>query len=257
MLAAYLGAPKLAFSCIEKMKMRLIKTLLIASLLLVTTACREQPLADLPAETVLEGAVARMTAVSGFHFMIDRSGAPAYFDSAETLNFRQAEGDYVTPDRARAVVRIIAPGLVTDVSVVSVGAIQWETNVLTGQWEELPPDWGFNPTVLFDSQLGLPAILSLDLSNLARGESGKLDDGSDQLLYQLTADVTGERLYQMSGGLIGPGPVSATLWIAPETFELHRILVVEPAAGSEEASIWQVDFGEFDLQLEIEPPTIK
>ncbi len=236
--------------------MRHIVRLFIASLLLFTISCREQPLADLPAETILERAITRMTSVSGFHFMIDRSGAPAYLDAAETLSFRQAEGDYVTPDRARAVVRIIAPGLVTDVSVVSVGAIQWETNVLTGQWEELPPDWGFNPTVLFDTQLGLPAILTSDLSNLVRVESQKLDD-SGLLMYQLSADVAGERLYQMSGGLIGPGPVTATMWIAPETFELHRILVVEPVAGSEESSIWQVDFGEFDLQLEIEPPTIK
>lgn len=197
---------------------------------------------------------AKMQTQHSFHFIIDRTGAPAYVDTAETLSFRRAEGDYLAPDRAQAVVRVILPGLVTDVSVISIGPIQWETNPLTGQWQELPPDWGFNPTVLFREDVGLQAILATDLTNANLVGTEKLEDGPDKALYHLTGEVAGTRLYEMSGSLIGPDSVSAELWVEPETFVLHRILVVEPVPDSEEPSVWQVDFSQFDQELEIIPP---
>jgi lipoprotein LprG len=223
----------------------------------LTIACRNAQPPSLPPEEIVRNAADRMNAMPGFHFIIDRTGAPAYLDSGESLSFRRAEGDYVAPDRSRAIVRIIAPGLVTDVSVISVADIQWETNLLTGQWEELPPDWGFNPTVLFDAEIGLQAILTSDMSNLGPVEIERLDDVSDQRLYAVSGGVAGERLYQMSGGLIGPEPVTVKLWIMPETFELQRIYTTEPAAGADEPSVWQVDFANFDQVVTIEPPIVE
>jgi lipoprotein LprG len=226
----------------------------LLAMMLLANGCRSQELPDLAAADIVRQAAARMTQMSGFHFIIDRTGAPAYLDPAETLSFRRAEGDFVAPDRSRATVRIIGPGLVTDVNVISVAEIQWETNLLTGRWEELPPDWGFNPTVLFDPDVGLRAILMTDLSNLGETKAERLEDGPDQLLYAVSADVAGERLYQMSGGLIGPDPATMVMWVAPETFELHRILLTETEAGSEEPSLWQVDFAAFNQVVEINPP---
>jgi lipoprotein LprG len=194
---------------------------------------------------------------SGFHFVIDRSGAPAYLDSAETLSFRRAEGDYSAPDRSRATVRIIAPGFVTDVNVISVADTQWETNVLTGQWQELPPDWGFNPTILFDADVGLQAILSSDLTELQDVTAAKQQDGPEPSLYAVSGIATGERLFRMSGGLIGPGEVDVILWIAPESFELHRVLLTEAGGSGEEATFWQVDFDNFDQKIGIEPPELE
>jgi lipoprotein LprG len=226
-------------------------------LILLVAGCRTPELPQLPPKQIIENASARMSAMPGFHFVIDRSGAPAYIDSAETLSFRRAEGDYRAPERARATVRIIMPGLVTDVNVISVAAVQWETNPLTGQWQELPPDWGFNPTVLFDPEIGLQAVLTADLEVQGEVSSEKLDDGPDELLYVIRGQVTGERLFEMSNGLIGPDPVDVTIWVASETFELYRILATEPVPDSDEPSMWQVDFSNFDQALEIEPPSIE
>lgn len=197
-----------------------------------------------------------MQTLQGFHFVIDRSGAPAYLDNAETLSFRRAEGNYAAPDRAQAVVRLILPGLVTDVNVVSVGVVQWETNPLTGEWVELPPDWGFNPTVLFQEDVGLQAILAADLTDVVLAGTERLDEGPDMLLYKVTGEAAGERLYDMSGTLIGPDMVAVTMWVEPETFLLHRIVAIEPVPGSEEPSVWQVDFSQFDTLFDIEPPVL-
>lgn len=235
----------------------MIRRAMVLLFLGLLAACQEQNLPDLPAEDLVNKAAASMEALRGFHFVIERTGAPAYIDSRQTLSFRRAEGEYAAPDRARAVVRLILPGLVTDVSVVSVGAVQWETNPLSGQWVELPPDWGFNPAVLFREDVGLPAILATDLTNKVVATPERLENGPDMLLYKVTGLVAGERLYDMSGSLIGPEPVEVTMWIEPETFFMHRIVAVEPVVGSAEPSVWQVDFSQFGELFEIAPPILE
>lgn len=223
--------------------------------LLSAAACRPAPEPEpTPAEIVLNAAQ-RMSQLAGFHFAIAHSGPPAYLDPDGLISLVRMDGDYAAPDKARAAVLVKLTGFVTKVDVVSVADVQWQTNPLTGQWEELPPDWGFNPAVLFDTEIGLQAILAADMSELALTGKEKLEDGPDTDLYVLTGKVAGDRLFQMSGGLIGPAAVDAQLWVMPETFELVRVLLTEPAAA-EDASpgVWQVDFAGYDQVVEIEPP---
>ena len=237
------------------MKIPRIFPLILFVLLLF--ACGEPDLPELPPDEIVQNSAEQMQSLPGFHFAIAREGAPAFVDPPDNaLSFRRAAGDYTAPDRAQAVVRVIAPGLVTDVNVISVGEIQWQTNPLTGKWEELPPNWGFNPTVLFDSDVGLQAILANDTSNLQLVEGQQLEDGPDQPLYALTGTVAGERLAQMSNGLIGNNPAQIQLWVVPETFELVRVVLTETNTGTDEYRVWQVDFSEWGEVVAIEPPQI-
>ena len=160
------------------------------------------------------------------------------------------------PIKTAANVKIIAPGFITDVDIISIGDTQWQTNVLTQQWEELPPNWGFNPTVLFDSEIGLQAILAQDMTDLEFVGSENLAEnaGPDVDLYKVTGNVAGERLLTMSGGLICKQPVAVTLWVQPDTFEVVRIAVAEPVPDAAESSRWQVDFANYDEIVEIDPP---
>ena len=132
--------------------------------------------------------------------------------------------------------------------------------MVTRAWEELPPNWGFNPAVLFDDDIGIQAVLLADVSQVALAEPENLaeSDGPDELLYSVTAEASGENIYQMSGYLIGPSDVDIQLWIRPETFELVRIVVREPEPEDEELeSIWQVDISNYDELIDIEPPVIE
>ena len=99
--------------------------------------------------------------------------------------------------------------------------------------------------------------MASDLSDVEFIGTEVIEDGPRGALYALRGQATGERLFQMSNGLIGPDPVEVTLWIAPETFELHRIVAIEPVANADEPSIWQVDFSEFDRVVEITPPVLE
>lgn len=241
----------------------LLHTLLLIVFCLAAACRRQEPLPPSP-EEIVASAAARLAETAGFHFVIEHSGAPVALDPDGVLTFRRAEGDFVAPDRARASARIAAPGLVTDVDVISVAERQWQTNPLTRRWEELPPDWGFNPAVLFDNQVGLPAILVNDLSELMLAGMEQLEGRPEAELYAISGRATGERLSQMSGGLIGPDPVGIQLWIVPETFELVRAIVTETvvtetvvtetAAEVDETSVWQVEFSAFGQTVEIAPP---
>lgn len=239
-------------------KQWLVFLMVLAGLLTAVSACRSDDLPALPPAQIVQNAAGRMNGMAGFRFDIAREGAPAYLDPDGVLSFRRAAGAYVAPDKALATVRVIGPGLITDVDVISIAETQWQTNVATGAWEELPPNWGFNPAVLFDETVGLQAILTADMTGLQLAEPQTLPESSrpDQRLYHLTGTVDGARLYEMSGTLIGPQPVTAELWIAPETFELIRVVVTEPASESGAASVWQVDFSGFDEVIEIQPPAV-
>ncbi len=238
--------------------LRPLPFLAVLFLLLLVLGCggTSTPEVELQPEEIIQETAVRMNELRGFHFLIERDGAPAFVDPPDNLFvFRRAEGDYLSPDRAQAIVRIIGPGLITDVQVVTIADIQWQTNPLTGQWEELPPNWGFDPTVLFDDEVGLPSILVNDFTEFELVGLERMEEGGNGRFYKITGSIDGERLFTMSGNLIGPAQVQAELWIHPDTFELHRVIIIEPE--TEEASIWQVDFSEFDQTLEIEPPNIE
>lgn len=229
----------------------------ILLLILLLAACGGGALPELEAGEILRNSAETMAAQPGFRFKLDRDGALAYLDAEQTLAFGSAIGDYVAPDRTRARVSIIAPGLITKVNIISVAQTQWQTNVLSGVWEELPPEFGFNPTALFDPEIGIPAILTHDTSGLVSAEPERIEDGPDELLYHIIGNVSGEKVYQLSGTLIGPDELAFEAWIAPETFELHRMIVTEPVAeGQEEGEIWQLDLTEFGKIVEIEPPEL-
>lgn len=221
---------------------------------LFSFACREGEPEALPPEEIIQNSAERMNGVSGFEFIIERSGQPVYLDPDDTIAFRRAEGHYVAPDTAQAVVRVITPGLVSDVGVISIGGVQWESNLLSPDWHEIPPDWAFNPAVLFDSEIGMQSILLSDLSELMYEGTELIEDGPDQTLYVVSGVLDGEGIHEMSYGTIGPQTMTIRLWIAPETFELYRVLITDPSQGGEEPTIWQVDFRQFGQTIEIEPP---
>ncbi|MEJ2750187.1 MAG: LppX_LprAFG lipoprotein [Anaerolineae bacterium] len=232
------------------------RLLLLGFVTLITiTTCRPAPEPEPTPDEIVQNAAQRMSQLTGFHFAIAHNGPPAYLDPDNVVSLVRMDGDYVAPDRARAAVLIKLTGFVTKVDVISVADVQWQTNPLTGKWEELPSNWGFNPAVLFDAEIGLQTILAADTSELVLIGKEKLEDGPDAGLYALTGKVAGDRLFQMSGGLIGPAAADAQLWVMPETFELVRVILTEPAVdGADSPSVWQVDFANYEQTVEIKPP---
>jgi hypothetical protein len=228
--------------------------ILITFLFALITACQTSTPTPPPVEEIIDRSASYMKSLAGFSFLIDRQGAPAFLDYEETLAFRRTEGVFTAPDRAQATVRVIGPGVVAEVKIIGIGADYWETNLLSGEWQYIPGGLGFNPAVLFDPQIGFQPILESDLSELVLTGLEELQEMPGMKLYAITGRLQGERIYQMSYEMIGPEPMDVKLWIAPQSYELHRIFITDPNEGGDESTTWQVDFWNFGTTVEIVPP---
>jgi hypothetical protein len=229
---------------------------LIAILLSTLTACARPTPALLPPEEIMGRVVARMKALKGFSFVIVRTGAPAYLDAARTFSLSRLEGNFVAPDQAQGQARVIGPGIVGSIKFISIGQHYWETHYLTGEWWECPLGQCFNPAILFDPKAGLQPILESDLSNLQRLNNAELEELPGKELYALTGKLKGEHIYPLSWNMIGPDGINAQLWIDPVTFDLHRMRLEEPATNGAEATIWMVDFLNFNQATPIQAPRV-
>lgn len=224
----------------------------------MVTACGSSQAEQIPPEEIVSRSAQRMATVTGFEFVIDRSGSPVFLDYNETISFRRAEGKFNSPDRVYSNVRIIAPGIVTEVQIISIGGVQWETNLLTGEWQASDPIYSFNTSRLFDPNIGIPAILASDLSSLVLIGLDELPEVPGKKIYVLEASLQGEHAYEMTYGMIDNDPLKIKLWIAPESFDLYRVILIDPAnPGDEEDTVWQIDFWNFDKTFDIEQPVLK
>ena len=183
---------------------------LAGGLLLVGCGGRATPLPS--AEATLQQSAQVMQDLRSAHFVIERTGAPAYVDPGNTIIFRQAEGDFAAPDQARVAVRVIGPALVVEVHVVSLGDQYWETNPVTGAWVSYP-GMGYNPVALFDPQTGLSALMRHSLTNLKMAGLASLDDFPGERFFHLTAEAPGDLVRAMTAGMIGRGRVTFDWWI--------------------------------------------
>jgi hypothetical protein len=240
------------------MKMKISKNqLVILVLCLLFVSCSEpEPETPSPEEIVIQSAE-RMSGLPGFQFTIQNSGADVILDEASALALGQAVGYYSAPDKAQAEVNVLTPGFATSVNVISIGDMQWQTNPLTAQWAELPPQWGFNPAALFDGETGIQSILISDLSELELIGAENLEEGPVEELFSISGNLDGSGLVELTQGLIGSESMTVRLWIAPESYELHRAIITDPNIGGDEPIVWQVDFSQFGFAPEIKPPVVQ
>lgn len=239
--------------------MQRIPSVLAAVVALVLAGCAGVPtVTPTPTPTpqvVAARAGAAMQALESLHFSLQQSGAPAYVDADQSLVFRRAEGDFESPARMRATVKLMAASLVVEVHTVALDEEQWVTNILTGQWEKLPVGWGLNPAAFFDPDAGIPYLMTHGLISEQTEMEGLVTlEGLDGRFWHLSGEVERSLVDAMSGGLIPPGRVLLEAWIDPTTYLIHRVRLLLPESDPEEPTDWVIEFGAFDEPVEIEPP---
>ncbi len=231
--------------------------LLACILLLVSLpGCVRATPEPLAPEEILDLAIDRTASLRGFAFLLVRDGSRAYLDPFGTIALGRIEGAFVAPDKVQATVRVITPGMITEFDIISLASEQWFTNLVTGEWEILPPEWGLYPATLFEPETGMVSVLREDVSNLALQGVVEIEEMPGRDLYHLSADLNGENLYYVSYGLIASQSMQVQLWIDPSTFDIHRIMLTEPMPEEVEPRIWTLDFWNFDQVIEIVPPDL-
>jgi hypothetical protein len=198
---------------------------------------------------------AKMQQLKGFQYQINRTGEPAFLDYNETISFRKAEGFYVIPDRVTAKVRVITSLIVAEVNIISIGDKQWETNLVTGAWQRVPAEYAFQPQILLNPETGLQAILEEQLYDLTLLGLDEIEELPGKKLHHIHGLLNGDAAYNLTYGMIDNETLDVDIWVDPESYVIHRVIVIDPMnEGEDEDTVWQIDFWNFDKVIEINPP---
>ncbi len=193
-----------------------------------------------------------MAAVETLHFVMTVEGGPAYIDPEATLSLRAAEGDLKRPERVRATLKVGAAGLaIIEIQAIGIGDEQFLTRPVTGEWQRMPPGWGFDPGALFDPESGIEVAVT----RCAWEEEYKKERLAAGRAYRLRGTASGEDLAPLTAWMITAEEVQVDAWVAQDDFHLLQLRIEEPP--KEEGghpTIWLLQFSAFDQPVTIERP---
>lgn len=193
-----------------------------------------------------------MGAVDYVRFKIERGGAPVYIDSLDTLSFALAEGQFAAPSSANAVVTLAVGNINAQIGAIAIDGTTWLTNPITGEWDAAPSGYEFDPSTLFDPELGWRPLLAGGLSDVVWiGEETK----NSEPRYHIRAAADEERVAIILAGLIKKQSVDLDLWIDPETGYVREAELATVFEG--QTSDWYIEFSEFGEPIEITAPDIE
>jgi lipoprotein LprG len=198
------------------------------------------------AEELVRESVDATAAIQSFHFTLDVQGVPR---TSAGLQLTAAEGDVLTPDRARADVTGNFAGTPITTQVVAIGDDVWLKNPLSGDWQ--PIDVSATPLALLDPSQGVLGVMT--------GITDPTDEGTEELNGVELRKIGGSAPARDVAPLVAVAPsdrdVPVTLWIGEEDRLLRRIEVSGPVADGEPADALRVvEVSRFDEPVTIEAP---
>lgn len=191
------------------------------------------------------------SAAQSLAFSIAVTGQPVYSDPSRVFIITSIEGALQRPDGALATLRLRSAAGVSEVRTVSLAGKQYLTNPLTRAWQCLAPGQAFDVAILFDPQKGIERLLQDGIENITLiGE----EDLDGRPTYHLRGTIPGQRLAEISSGLIGATAVTADIWADRGTFRLAKIVLVDQAPDAQEPTTWTLLFSAYDQPVDIRAP---
>jgi lipoprotein LprG len=209
------------------------------------------PAAEVTPEQVLEDASAAWAETESAHFVLEVDG-DAYLDEDETIKLVSAEGDIKRPGSVKANATVDAQISVLDISLVAVDGEIFITNLLSGNWEEAPEDFSYDPSMLFSDTDGIGPIMT-DLEN---PELDGTEDVNGQSAHRVTGTVAANRVAEITAGTIAGEDIDVTLWIGVEDAKLLRVVLTEPEGVRESPATWTLNLTDHGKDVEIEAPVV-
>lgn len=203
------------------------------------------------ASEILSVASDRLDATQALHFNLDIEGT-TYIDSDKTIQILSAEGNLKRPDRVQAsfAANLLGRANVT-IRIITVGAVTWWTDLVSGAWAIAPPDIGYDGSVLFDDTAGLAPVL--------RGFSSAERVGTESIdgkeTYRLSGSMPRSAIDDVTAGTLSGETVNVQVWVDMATDNIIRVVVAEsdeiPAA---DRATWTLDISRHDEPITIDPP---
>lgn len=225
----------------------------VLSLLVVSSTSAPYAFAndDPTADTVLTDAAEQLEQIDNMQFIMEIEGT-TYVDPTNTIRLVGAEGVMQRPDRVDVTFTAVFLGAQQiSIRMITVGEEAWITDIVTGKWVTAPPEFGYNPAVLYDEELGLGPVMSR--MNDPELNGTEEIDGRDA--WHITATVDGEILRAMTSGTMRGSEQRLELWIDTETNDILQIRIHEPENEDlDDPATWTLILSDHNEDVNIESP---
>ncbi|MCO5223871.1 MAG: LppX_LprAFG lipoprotein [Thermomicrobiales bacterium] len=206
---------------------------------------------DADIETILSDAATRLQETDSMSFKMELEGT-TYVDEMKTIQLLGAEGVMQRPDRVDVTfTALVLKTQQISIRMITVGEDAWITDIVTGKWVPSPPEFGYNPSVLYDDTDGLgPVMGRMDDPQLQ--DSEKIDGRET---WHITATVEGEVTQKMTSGTMRGTTQSLEVWIDKENSNLLRIRIAEPTDEDlDDPATWTLTLSDHGKDVKIERP---
>lgn len=226
---------------------------LLLSLLVVGSISAPAVLAeDTPnVDDVLTNAADRLADTDNMEFTMALEGT-TYVDELKTIQLLGAEGVMQRPDKVDVTFTAMVLGRQQiSIRMINIGDDSWITDILTGQWVTSPPEFGYNPSILFSDEQGLgPVIGRMNDPEIVGSE--KINDRDT---WYISATADGDVTEAMTSGTMRGSVQKLELWIDKETNDILQIRISEPTDEDlEDPATWTLTLSEHDKDVTIEQP---
>lgn len=206
------------------------------------------------AARLLELASQRLSDTLSIHFSLEVDGT-TFIDDGQTIQLDAAEGNVVRPDRVQARFQAKVQGLaISTIGLITVGDQSWTTNIITGDWELAPTEFGYDATVLFSDTEGLSFVMrnAPDPAILPNEEV----DGRE--VYHIRTVGDQALIGPVTSNTMAAYPVAIDVWIDTQTHDLLKVELVEPPSAEKDIpATWTLKLSRQNDDITIEPPEVE
>lgn len=224
---------------------------LVVAVVLVAAACSGDDAATTTSTTLpdvdqlLSDTAVTMETVDTLRYDMQLTGAPITLLGVE---LRSARGQYAAPESTKAVLEAAIGGLVIELGTIAIGGTSWVTNPLSGEWDEYTGSRAFNPSIMFDPDLGWRPLLTTDLQDARLVEPVAADR------FVVTGTTADERVEILTAGLVDAQPVDLQIEIDRESGVVTRMAF--DTIGEAGATTWTLTLSEFGEEVSVSPPDV-
>lgn len=203
------------------------------------------------AVAILSAASLRLAEIESLHFTLEIEGE-TYIEESGTIQLESAKGDLARPDKVAVEFRVSLLGATTvSIRMITVGEMSWTTDLITGNWGDAPPEFGYNPSILYDNQNGLGPVMGKIDEPRIEG----MEEIDDRDAYHVVGTATSEVIGPVTAYTMTGETVEVELWIDVETSDLLRLKLVEPESNDkDDPATWELNLSGFNQKVTIEPP---
>lgn len=207
----------------------------------------EEPQVD----DILTQAAEQLKFTDTMAFVMEIEGT-TYVDELNTIQLLGAKGVMERPDKVDVTFNALVLGRQQiSIRMITIGEESWITDIVTGKWVTSPPEFGYNPAVLYDEKDGLGPVMSRMTGPEVVGT--EQIDGRDA--WHITAKVDGEVTDAMTSGTMRGTVQSLDLWVDEETQDILQIRISEPTDENlKDPAIWTLILSDHNKDVKIDRP---